>query len=116
VFWLVGGGAAGVGQEAGDGVGGGVGDGGADGDLLVFFAVDGLDVEVFEEPFGQAGGGAGEDVTQDRQSIEQGRVGDFGGGGVELVALGFERGRSVWSSVQRARLRGERQRFQGGQR
>jgi hypothetical protein len=63
-----------------------------DGDLVEFFAVDGLDVEGLEELFGQAVGCAGEDVAQDRQLVEQGGVVDLGGGGVELVALGFEGG------------------------
>jgi hypothetical protein len=91
VFCLVGGGGTGVGQEAGDGLGGGVGDGGADGDPLVLLAVDGLDVEVLEEPFGQPGVGLGEDVTQDRQRIQQGRVADLGGRGVKAVSFGFQR-------------------------
>jgi hypothetical protein len=73
---------AGVGQEPGDRLRGCLGDGDADGDLLVLFAVDGVDVEGLEQLLGQPGGRAGEDVTQDRQGIEEGRVGDFGGGGV----------------------------------
>ena len=74
---------AGVSQEPGDGIWGGAGDGDADGDLAVLLAVDGLEVEGLEQLFGQAGGGAGEDVAEDGQGVEQ-------GGGVELVALGFE--------------------------
>lgn len=50
--WLGGGGDAGVGQELGDGVGGGIGNGDVDGDLVQFFAVDGLDVESLEELLG----------------------------------------------------------------
>ena len=56
----------------------------------MFLAVDGLEVEGLEELLGQAGGGAGEDVTQDGQGVEQGRVADLGGGGVELVPFGFQ--------------------------
>jgi hypothetical protein len=37
-----------------------------DGDLEFVPAVDGLDVEGVEEPFGQAGRGTGEDVAQER--------------------------------------------------
>jgi hypothetical protein len=90
--WLGGGGDTRVGQELGDGVGGGVGDGDVDGDLVEFFGVDGSDVEGLEELFGQAVGGFGEDVAEDRQFVQQGGVVDLGGGGVELVALGFEGG------------------------
>ena len=39
-------------QELVDGVGGGIGNGDVDGDLVQFFAVDGLDVESLEELLG----------------------------------------------------------------
>ena len=53
-----------------------------DGDLVFVPVVDGLDVERVEEPFGQAGGGVGEDVAQERQLVEQGGVAGLLGGGV----------------------------------
>ena len=60
---------AGVGQEAGDGLRGGIGDGGVDGDLVQVVVVDGLDVERVQQLLDEAGRGAGEDVTEDRQFI-----------------------------------------------
>ena len=71
-------------------MGGGVGDGDADSDLAVSFAEDGLDVEGLEQFLGQARRGLGQDVAEDGQGIQQGRVGDLGGGDIELVALGFQ--------------------------
>ena len=53
-------------EQVVDGLGGGVGDGGVDGDLVFVPVVDGLNVEGGQEPFGQACGGAGEDVAQVR--------------------------------------------------
>src|ERR1700760_1394026 len=81
-----------VGQKLGEGLRRAVGDGDVDGDLVAFFAVDGLEVEGLEELFDPAVGGAGEDITEDRQLVEQGRVVELGGGYVELVALSFQGG------------------------
>jgi len=50
-----------------------------DGDLVQVVAVDGLDAEGVEELFDQAGGGAGEDVSEERQGVEQGGVVVLGG-------------------------------------
>ena len=77
---------AGVGEQVVDGLGCGVGEGGVDGDLVLVPVVDGLDVECAEEPFGQAGGGVGEDVAQVRQFVQQGGVvGRLDGGVFEDV-------------------------------
>ena len=51
-----------------------------DGDLVFVPVVDGLDIECVEEPFGQIGGGAGEDVAQERQLVEQAGVAGLLGG------------------------------------
>jgi hypothetical protein len=63
-----------VGEQAFDGLRGGVGEGGVDGDLVFVPVVDRLDVEGVQQPFGQAGGGVGEDVAQVRQLVQQSRI------------------------------------------
>ncbi len=60
---------AGVGEQVFDGLGCGVGEGGVDGDPVFVPVVDGLHVERVEEPFGQVGGGVGEDVARERQLV-----------------------------------------------
>ncbi len=65
---------AGVGEQVVDGLGGGVGNGGVDGDLAFVPVVDRLGVEGVQQPFRQGGGGVGEDVTQERQLVQQGGV------------------------------------------
>ncbi len=54
----------GVGEQVVDGLGGGAGDGGVDGELVLVAVVDGAEVKEGQEPFGQAGGGVGEDVAE----------------------------------------------------
>jgi hypothetical protein len=83
---------AGVGEQAGDGLGGGVGEGGVDGDLVQVVVVDGADVQGIQETFDEAVRGAGEDVAQDRQGVQQGGVVVLGGGGLQGGQLGFDPG------------------------
>jgi len=45
-----------------------------DGDLVFVPVVDRLHVEGVQQPFGEAGRGFGEDVTQERQLVQQGGV------------------------------------------
>ena len=66
--------AQGVGKQVCDGLGGGVGDGGVDGDLVFVAVVGGFDVEGGEQPFGECGGGAGEDVPEGGEFVQQGGV------------------------------------------
>ena len=54
-----------------------------DGDLVLVAVVDGFDVEGGEESFGEGGGGAGEDVPQGGQFVQQGGVVFLDGGGFQ---------------------------------
>ena len=53
------------------------------GDLVFVAVVDGFDVEGGEQSFGECGGGAGEDVPEGGQFVQQGGVVLFGGGGFQ---------------------------------
>jgi hypothetical protein len=70
-----GGAVAGVVGDGGDRAGGGVGDGGVDGDLVEVLVVEGPDVEGLVELQLEARRGAGEQVSEVRQGVEQGGVG-----------------------------------------
>jgi hypothetical protein len=56
-----------------------------DGDLMHVLVVEGLDVEGLVELLLEAGRGAGEQVAQVRQGVEQGEVGGRGRGAGEVV-------------------------------
>jgi hypothetical protein len=71
---------AGVGDQVYDGLGRGAGDGGVDGDLMLVPVVDGFDVEDGQQFFGEGVWGAGEDVAEDGQLVQQRGVVLAGGG------------------------------------
>jgi hypothetical protein len=83
---------AGVGEEVGDGVGGGVGEGGVDGDLVEVVVVDGGDIEGVQELFDEPVRGAGENIAQEWEFVQEGGVVVLGGGGLQGGEFGFEAG------------------------
>ena len=63
-----------------------------DGDLVEVVVVDGGDAEHVQELFDEPVRGAGENITEEGQFIQQGGVVVLGGGGLQGGEFGFDAG------------------------
>jgi len=77
-------------QDGGDGAEGGVGDLGADGGLAGWFVPQDGDAEGLEQSGFEPGGEAGQDVSREREPVQEFGVGGGRGGLGQGLELGFE--------------------------
>jgi hypothetical protein len=92
-------------KDAGNGLQGGFGDLGANGGLAAGLVPQPGDVEGLEQPGFEPGRQVGQDVSGEREPVEQGRVGAAGAALARVLSWASSRSRSSWSCAKRVRAR-----------